>query len=138
MRRTKILSIAAAAFAAALTSAVIAFAAPAGAQSAPAAAAPTPSPSSTRPIGDALCYVNWYVSYQYGNSFTAQVTFRNPTSATIAAPWTLAWSFANGQTVSSVSGGATFSQSGSRVTVTGPAGQTVPGGTSRSFSVVGT
>ena len=102
---------------------------------------PLVSPTATRTspslIADALCYVNWYVQSQTATTFQALVTFRNPTSGTIAPPWTLSWNFANGQTITAILAGATsFSQTGSRVTVSGA--ETVGGGQSHSFIVTGT
>ena len=153
MRRTRILSLAAvASLAAGLSLAAVLAAAPASATtpSVVAAATPPATPATSRPqvsptatrtspslIADALCYVNWYVQSQTATTFQALVTFRNPTSGTIAPPWTLSWNFANGQTITAILAGATsFSQTGSRVTVSGA--ETVGGGQSHSFIVTGT
>jgi len=135
-----------------MITAAVAFAAPAGAQSAAYATAPapttgvmtsnraTPSPIRTSPslIPDAMCNVNYYVQSQASRTFTALVSFSNPTSGTIAAPWTLSWAYSDGQVVTGISGGPTYSQTGNRVTATGPAGDSVPPGGSRSFTITGT
>ncbi|MFC7479236.1 cellulose binding domain-containing protein [Luedemannella flava] len=103
---------------------------------------PHPDPADRhphQPVADRRLprYVNWYVQSQTSTTFQALVSFRNPTSGTIAPPWTLSWSFANGQMITGILGGATsYSQTGSRVTVSGT--ETVAGGQSHSFIVTGT
>ncbi|GAA1766469.1 cellulose binding domain-containing protein [Luedemannella helvata] len=160
MRRTRTLSlVAATSLAAGLSLATVLAAAPASAITPGVAAVVTATPPATtatataitsRPlisptvtrtspslVADAMCFVNWYVQSQTATTFQALVTFRNPTSGTIAPPWTLSWSFANGQTITAILGGATsFSQTGTRVTVSGT--ETVAGGQSHSFIVTGT
>jgi hypothetical protein len=146
MRRTRSLAIAAtASLAAGLITAFVAVAGPANAGTPVAAAAATSvAPTSatvtrTSPslVADALCYVNWYVQSQTATTFTALVSFRNPTSGTIASPWTLSWSFPNGQTITGIVAGAdSYSQSGTRVTVSGYGA--IAGGQSHSFIVTGT
>ncbi len=62
------------------------------------------------------CHVSYTVSSQWPGGFGAAITINN-TGTTAIANWTLAWTFANGQTVTQLwNGNAT--QSGANVTVT--------------------
>ena len=78
------------------------------------------------------CQVVYTISPQNSTSFGAALTINN-TSTTAWTSWTLTWTFANGQTISSLWNGVE-SQSGSAVTVTNqsyngsvPAGGSVTG-----------
>lgn len=74
------------------------------------------------------CHVTYTVSNQWNTGFTANLTIGNTGTTTIAG-WTLVWTFAAGQTLTSTWSG-TFSQSGSTVTVTNASynGTIAPGG----------
>jgi len=61
------------------------------------------------------CQVVYTISPQNSNAFGAAITIKN-TSATALSSWTLTWTFANGQTVSSLWNGIE-TQSGANVTV---------------------
>jgi len=100
---------------------------------------PGPSPTATRtntPTATPLpnsCDVT-YVVNQWNNGFTAEVTIKN-NGATAINGYTLAWVFTAGQQVTS-GWNATFSQSGSTVNASNPAGNwngTIAAGNTVSF-----
>jgi cellulase/cellobiase CelA1 len=62
-----------------------------------------------------VCSVTYTISPQNSNAFGAALTINN-TSSTAWTSWTLTWTFANGQTISSLWNGIA-SQSGANVTV---------------------
>ena len=66
--------------------------------------------------GGAKCTIDYTISPQNSSAFGAAITINN-TGSTALTNWTLTWSFANGQTVSSLWNGVE-SQSGSNVAVT--------------------
>jgi hypothetical protein len=86
-------------------------------------APPTVVPTTSRPpIADYLCNVNWFVSSQGPTTFTALVTVSNPSSSLPLTPWGVSWAFQDGQVATGIADGvATFTQTGTRVTVTGAA-----------------
>ncbi|HEY6922472.1 MAG TPA: endo-1,4-beta-xylanase [Steroidobacteraceae bacterium] len=75
---------------------------------------PPPPPPPPPPTGS--CKVTYAITNQWNTGFTAGVTITNTSSAAISG-WTLAWSFANGQTVTQLWNGSE-TQSGANVTVT--------------------
>jgi uncharacterized membrane protein len=77
--------------------------------------ATTPITLTVGKVGTGACQVIYTISPQNSTSFGAAITIDN-TSATALSSWTLTWSFANGQTVSSLWNG-TETQSGANVTV---------------------
>jgi len=84
------------------------------------------------------CNVIYTISPQNSTAFGAALTIQN-TSTTALTNWTLTWSFANGQTVSSLWNGIE-SQSGANVTVTNePYNGSIPaGGTATGIGFNGT
>jgi hypothetical protein len=84
------------------------------------------------PSGGA-CAVTYTTSPQNTSQFGATISIKNNGSTTLSN-WSLAWSFANGQTISGSWNGA-VTQSGANVTVSEQAGQTwenIPAGGSYS------
>lgn len=71
---------------------------------------------ATVSAASAGCHVTYTISSAWGGGFGASISVQN-TGSTAWTSWTLAWSFANGQTISQLWNG-TVSQSGSNVTVT--------------------
>jgi O-glycosyl hydrolase len=67
-------------------------------------------------VGSSSCNVVYTISPQSSSAFGAAITIDN-TSTTALTSWTLAWAFANGQTISSLWNGVE-TQSGANVTVT--------------------
>jgi len=67
------------------------------------------------------CTVDYTITSQWQGGFGAAITIVNGGSSTLSN-WTLSWSFANGQTISS-SWNGNVSQSGANVTVSEQAGQ---------------
>ncbi|GAA1081958.1 cellulose binding domain-containing protein [Kitasatospora arboriphila] len=107
----------------------------------PASPSPSASPSSSpssSPNPGSSCEVTYAVSSQWGGGFGANVTVKN-TGSTAVNGWTLKWSFANGQTVSSLWNGA-VTQTGADVTVTNLAynGSLPANGGTTSFGFNGT
>ncbi len=100
------------------------------------ASATTQSGSS----GGGACTVTYTITPQNSSTFGAAITIKNGGTTTLSN-WTLTWSFANGQTISS-SWNGTVSQSGANVTVKEQSGQTwenIPaGGTYSGFGFNGT
>jgi endo-1,4-beta-xylanase len=90
--------------------------------------------------GGGACTVDYTISQYNSTQFGATVGIKNGGSSTLSG-WSLTWSFANGQTISSSWNGA-VSQSGANVTVSEQSGQTwenIPaGGTYTSFGFNGT
>jgi endo-1,4-beta-xylanase len=90
--------------------------------------------------GSGGCTVDYTISQFDSSQFGATVGIKNGGSSTLSG-WTLTWSFANGQTISS-SWNGTVSQSGANVTVSEQSGQTwenIPaGGTYTGFGFNGT
>jgi len=90
--------------------------------------------------GGATCTVNYTITPQNSSTFGATVAIENQ-GTTALSNWTLTWSFANGQTIST-SWNGTESQSGATVTVSEQSGQTwenIPaGGTYSGFGFNGT
>ncbi|HKF49956.1 MAG TPA: glycoside hydrolase family 48 protein [Terracidiphilus sp.] len=88
------------------------------------------SASFTLTVGTAstgACQVVYTISPQNSTAFGAAITIEN-TSTTALSSWTLTWTFANGQTVSSLWNGIA-SQSGANVTVTNePYNGSIPAG----------
>jgi len=81
------------------------------------------------------CTVNYQVSNEWNNGFGANVTIRNEGDAVTG--WNLTWNFTDGQKVTQGWSG-TFSQSGTKVTVTAPDwGRTIPAGGTASFGFNG-
>jgi endoglucanase len=79
------------------------------------------------------CTVDYAISPQNSSAFGAAITIKN-TGTTTLSNWSLTWTFANGQTISS-SWNGTVSQSGANVTVSEQSGQTwenIPAGGSYS------
>ena len=70
-------------------------------------------PSPTTPSGSS-CTVNYTISNQWNNGFTTDITIVNNSNTPING-WTLTWTFANGQQVTS-SWNATVTQVGNQVT----------------------
>jgi mannan endo-1,4-beta-mannosidase len=66
--------------------------------------------------GGVACHVGYTVSNRWSGGFSGNLSIGN-TGTTTLSNWTLAWTFANGQTVTQLWNG-NESQSGSRVTVT--------------------
>ena len=93
-----------------------------------------------RGFGGATCTVNYTITPQNAGSFGATIAIENQ-GTTAVSNWTLAWSFANGQTISS-SWNGTATQSGANVTVSEQSGQAwenIPaGGTYSGFGFNGT
>lgn len=87
---------------------------------------PTATPTGTTGTG---CSINYVVSNQWSNGFTATVNITNTGSTTING-WTLKWTFSNGQVIQSGAWNGTFTQSGSAVTVSNLSynGTIAPGG----------
>jgi cellulase/cellobiase CelA1 len=84
----------------------------AGVLSAPSASTPVTTP----PQPNTSCTVTYRIIDQWGSGFKAELTIANTGTTTING-WTLAFTFANGQ--SGVAGwGATWSQTGANVTAT--------------------
>jgi endoglucanase len=75
----------------------------------------TSTPTST-PATSASCQVTYAIVNQWNNGFQAEVTIKN-TGASAINGWTLAWSFANGQTIYQLWNGS-YTQSGANVSVT--------------------
>jgi endo-1,4-beta-xylanase len=90
--------------------------------------------------GSGGCTVDYTISNYDSSQFGATVGIKNGGSSALSG-WTLTWSFANGQTISS-SWNGTVTQSGSSVTVAEQSGQTwenIPaGGTYTGFGFNGT
>ena len=90
--------------------------------------------------GGGACTVNYTITPQNSSSFGATLSIMNGGTNTLTN-WTLTWSFANGQTISS-SWNGTASQSGANVTVSEQSGQTwenIPaGGSYTGFGFNGT
>ena len=79
------------------------------------------------------CTVDYTITRQWAGGFGAAVTIVNGGSTTLSS-WTLTWSFANGQTITS-SWNGNASQSGANVTVSEQSGQSwqnIPAGGSYS------
>jgi endo-1,4-beta-xylanase len=97
---------------------------------------PTDTATPTAPSGSG-CTASYTISNQWNTGFTASVTVKN-TGANALTSWTVGWTFANGQTVSSLWNG-TVTQSGSAVTVKNASyNGTVAAGGSTSFGFNGT
>ena len=101
-------------------------------------ATPSSTPTTTV-IGDPVsaCAAAYTVNSSWPGGFTASVTVRN-TGLLPRSSWTVGWTFANGQTVTSLWNGV-LAQSGSSVTVKNAAynGSLSPG-SSTSFGFLGT
>jgi len=97
------------------------------------------SSSSGSGSGSGGCTVDYTISQYNSSQFGATVGIKNGGSSTLSG-WTLTWSFANGQTITS-SWNGTVSQSGANVTVSEQSGQTwenIPaGGTYTGFGFNG-
>ncbi len=89
--------------------------------------------------GGSACTVDYTISQYDSTQFGATVGIKNGGSSTLSG-WTLTWSFANGQTITSSWNGA-VSESGANVTVSEQSGQTwenIPaGGTYTGFGFNG-
>ncbi len=98
---------------------------------------PTPSPTTgstptstpTSGTGGSACSVQYAITNQWQGGFGASVTITNTGNTTING-WTLAWTFANGQTVTQI-WNATETQTGGSVSATNVSynGTVAPGGT---------
>ena len=90
--------------------------------------------------GGSTCSVNYTITPQSSSTFGATLAIKNG-GTTALSNWTLTWSFANGQTISS-SWNGTVAQSSANVTVseqTGQAWENIPaGGTYSGFGFNGT
>lgn len=86
-----------------------------GTSASSAQASATTSASSGGGGGSSACTVDYTISPQNSSAFGAAITIKN-TGATALTSWTLTWTFANGQTVSSLWNGIE-TQSGANVTV---------------------
>jgi glucuronoarabinoxylan endo-1,4-beta-xylanase len=90
--------------------------------------------------GGSTCTVKYAITPQNSSAFGAAVAIVNGGTTTLSN-WTLTWSFANGQSISSSWNGS-VSQSGANVTVSEQPGQTweniPPGGTYSGFGFNGT
>ena len=80
-----------------------------------ATATPTPAPSPTAPPVGVRCAVNYAVSDQWSNGFTANVTVTNQTGVALNG-WQLLWTYAGNQTVNSLWNGV-VTQTGKTVKV---------------------
>lgn len=78
------------------------------------ATTPTATPTST--TGGASCSVHYAITSQWNVGFTTNVNITNTGSSTING-WTLAWTFANGQTITQI-WNASDTQSGGNVRAT--------------------
>src|SRR6185437_2622030 len=89
----------------------------------------TPTPTPTSGTGGAACSAQYVVTNQWTGGFGASVTITNTGSTTISG-WTLAWTFANGQTITQI-WNATATQTGGNVSATNVSynGTIAPGGT---------
>jgi poly(hydroxyalkanoate) depolymerase family esterase len=76
---------------------------------------PTRTPAST-PTTAASCQVSYTIVNQWNPGFQASIDIKN-TGSTPINGWTLAWSFANGQTISQL-WNAIYTQSGANVSAT--------------------
>jgi len=98
-----------------------------------AASAQASATTSASGGGGSACTVDYTISPQNSSQFGAAITIKNGGSTTLSG-WSLTWSFANGQKISS-SWNGTVSQSGANVTVTEQSGQSwenIPAGGSYS------
>ena len=90
--------------------------------------------------GSSTCEVDYVISPQNSSAFGAAITIKNKGTTTLSN-WSLTWTFANGQTISSSWNGA-VSQSGANVKVSEQSGQTwenIPaGGSYNGFGFNGT
>ena len=90
--------------------------------------------------GSSTCEVDYVISPQNSSAFGAAITIKNKGTTTLSN-WSLTWTFANGQTISS-SWNGTVSQSGANVKVSEQSGQTwenIPaGGSYNGFGFNGT
>jgi hypothetical protein len=86
-----------------------------GTSAASAQASATTSASSGGGGGSSTCTVDYTISPQNSSAFGSAITIKN-TGTTALTSWTLTWTFANGQTVSSLWNGIE-TQSGANVTV---------------------
>ncbi|NOT63816.1 MAG: sugar hydrolase [Acidobacteria bacterium] len=77
---------------------------------------PSPSPSPTPPPTGMRCAVNYAVSDQWSNGFTANVTVTNQTGVALNG-WQVLWTYTGNQTVNSLWNG-TFTQTSKTVKVT--------------------
>jgi cellulose 1,4-beta-cellobiosidase len=76
---------------------------------------PTTGPTNT-PTTGASCQVTYTIVNQWTPGFQASVDIKN-TGSTPISGWTLAWTFANGQTIGQL-WGATFTQTGANISAT--------------------
>jgi endo-1,4-beta-xylanase len=96
----------------------------------------TPTATPTGTTGGASCSVHFAITSQWNAGFTTNVTIANTGSATING-WTLAWTFANGQTITQI-WNASDSQSGGNVNATNLSyDATIAPGASTSFGFNG-
>ena len=98
-----------------------------------AASAQVSTTTRSASSGGTACTVNYTITPQNSSSFGATIAIENG-GTTALSNWTLTWSFANGQTISS-SWNGTVAQSGANVTVSEQSGQTwenIPAGGSYS------
>ncbi|GII77367.1 hypothetical protein Sru01_23490 [Sphaerisporangium rufum] len=79
---------------------------------------PTPTPTPTPSGPDAGCTARYTVVNQWPGGFQGEVQVTN-TGGTTLNPWTLRWTFADGQRIGQGWNGA-FAQTGATVAVTGP------------------
>jgi endo-1,4-beta-xylanase len=99
---------------------------------------PTSSPTGTPTTAPGSpCTASYAVSSSWPGGFNATVTVRNTGAATRSA-WSIGWTFAGGQVVTSLWNGV-LTQNGSTVTVkNAPYNGTIPPGGSTSFGFLGT
>jgi cellulase/cellobiase CelA1 len=79
----------------------------------------TTRPTTTTGAATGSCAASYAVTGQWPGGFQAEVTVRNPGTSALSG-WTVTWTYANGQTITSLWSGA-FTQSGAAVTVTNAA-----------------
>ncbi|KAB8145977.1 endoglucanase [Chloroflexia bacterium SDU3-3] len=98
---------------------------------------PTSTPTTVPPTAvPGACQVTYTITNQWNTGFQADVTIKNTGTSAISG-WTLAWTFANGQTVTQ-SWNSTLTQTGAGVSAVGAGwnNNIAPGGTA-SFGFIG-
>ncbi len=87
-------------------------------------------------IVDATCHISYDIVSQWNNMFEAVLSIDNTGTTPISPGWTLAWSFANGQTISQLWNG-TVMQAAANVAVAGDTNIPV-GGSDKGVGFLGT
>ena len=100
----------------------------------------TSIPPTQTPGGSAACSVDYVIANQWGSGFQANVTIKNHATTAVSG-YTLTWNFTGGQKLDS-GWNATFSQTGTAVSVSNPAnywnGTIAANGGTSSFGFQGT